>query len=82
MEMTRKIYDFIGHDIPQDIVDLINQRKRKRRSDISKLEEMNMFGVNKRKNETSIFQLRLINEEQAQQINDLCRQYLDLFEYQ
>ena len=43
---------------------------------------MNMFGVDKRRNETSISQLRLVNEEQAQQINDLCRQYLDLFEYQ
>ena len=114
--MARKIYDFIGHDIHQDVVDHLSQRKRKRRSDKlqkplpfssrhnsnnqsqenwweadkekffqdnkAALEEMNMFGVNKRKNETSIHKLQLVNEHQAQQINNLCRQYLDVFEYQ
>ena len=126
MEMARKIYDFIGHDIHQDVVDHLSRKKRKRRSgklqqplpfpsrhnsinqklsailkkhsesqgnrseadqkifkdNKAALEEMNMFGVNKRKNETSIHKLQLVNEHQAQQINDLCRQYLDVFEYQ
>jgi len=119
--MAKKIYDFIGHDIHQNVLDYIIKNKRKRRSknkdsnpnlnknnlfpgkkfipvvpenkskeeyvwkakrnETEKLKNWNLFGVNKKKDENSISKTQLVSEKQAQNINNVCRKYIDLFEY-
>ena len=84
MEMALKIYNFIGHDIHQDVIDTIKGRRRRRRSyipEMEKLHKMNIFGVNKSKNESSIANLKSINQEEEKIINDLCYYYYKEFKY-
>jgi hypothetical protein len=124
LEMAKKIYHFVGHDIHQNVLDYIIQNKRKRRSKnkhanphlninslfpgkkfvpekLSKkeynrmkaeynamkvnktenLKKWNLFGVNKKKDENSISKTELVSEVQKRNINNLCRKYIDLFEY-
>ena len=52
MNMAKKIYDFVGLKMHQNVKKMINDKKRKKRA--STMEELNLFGVNKKKNKTSI----------------------------
>ena len=79
-EMAQKIYDFVGLPMNDEISASLQQRRR-RRSEQEKLEKLNLYGTNKKKNSQSIHALQKLNTTEASQIREICQNYIDVFEY-
>ena len=82
-EMAQKIYDFVGLPMNDEISASLKERRRRKRagSELDKLEKLNLYGTNKKKNSQSIHALQKLNTTEASKIREICQNYIDVFEY-
>ena len=81
LEMAHKIYDFVGLPMNKEIESFLSERRRREVDQTSKLEQLNLFGTNKKKTAGNIKTLQKLTENDAQRIRELCQNYIDVFEY-
>ena len=80
-EMAQKIYDFVGLPMNKEIKSVLRERRRREAEQVSKLEQLNLYGTNKKKTAGTIKSLQKLTENDAQKIRELCQNYIDVFEY-